>query len=602
MGGGQSKEEQLYQAVQHANHTAVKTLRRDGTSLEWTDKDGRTPLILACTRSELFDMVITLLNLGASIKAFRPGSHGGFPLHHAAKRGLDKTVILLLSRGADPLAVNDDGQTPLDMARSRGHVSVVRIIEVRVNREQKKEKQCFGCDVLVSHLKRYLQDRMCLFSGVLREISGPGFLEALAPQWVTRKVWAVVMPSAQARRLPRYELVIYQSPKVSLPRIIIALSKVQIEEPNFSLADPVMILTDRSSKTRFKFLSEFEGRKPQLEKFHRACKGIPYQQQSATSSPQESVSPTRSRGPPITIVGPAPPRTVTAPPPQQVVVCPPVRKVSSPPHSKTEIPEDVALAMAINASIQSANAEGLILSPTSSSVVDECWPSLSSPPKAAKRRGPLSRNRWSLDSDNSNSTSNSSCWGSPEAGPSRATSLPLQQSPSPPPPPYEQRTRVESFWQTRPVATKPPVRNVPVKDPSAPAAPPGCSNVPVEIFVPSGPPPPPPPPVCSHRQLTTQSEARQGASPSGFSLFGIKKKAVNPEHQKVVARAGTGGTGDEKASGQCVVCWDAPARGVCIPCGHLAGCMNCLMEIKEKTWGCPVCRTSIQQVVKVFTV
>ncbi|EFJ35515.1 hypothetical protein SELMODRAFT_141633 [Selaginella moellendorffii] len=447
MGGGQSKEEQLYQAVQHANHTAVKTLRRDGTSLEWTDKDGRTPLILACTRSELFDMVITLLNLGASIKAFRPGSHGGFPLHHAAKRGLDKTVILLLSRGADPLAVNDDGQTPLDMARSRGHVSVVRIIE----------------------------DRMCLFSGVLREISGPGFLEALAPQWVTRKVWAVVMPSAQARRLPRYELVIYQSPKVSLPRIIIALSKVQIEEPNFSLADPVMILTDRSSKTRFKFLSEFEGRKPQLEKFHRACKGIPY---------------------------------------QQVVVCPPVRKVSSPPHSKTEIPEDVALAMAINASIHS-------------------------PPKAAKRRGPLSRNRWSLDSDNSNSTSNSSCWGSPEAGPSRATSLPLQQSPSPPPPPYEQRTRVESFWQTRPVATKPPVRNVPVKDLSAPAAPPG---------------------------------------------------------------AGTGGTGDEKASGQCVVCWDAPARGVCIPCGHLAGCMNCLMEIKEKTWGCPVCRTSIQQVVKVFTV
>lgn len=27
------------------------------------------------------------------------GAHGGFPLHHAAKRGLDKTVLLLLSRG-----------------------------------------------------------------------------------------------------------------------------------------------------------------------------------------------------------------------------------------------------------------------------------------------------------------------------------------------------------------------------------------------------------------------------------------------------------------------------------------------------------------------
>lgn len=93
------------------------------------------------------------------------GTHGGYPLHHAAKRGLDKTVLLLLSRGgtffvipswyvfvypcskfseiqallshkcccctaADPLAVNDDSLTPLDMARARGHVAVVRMIEV----------------------------------------------------------------------------------------------------------------------------------------------------------------------------------------------------------------------------------------------------------------------------------------------------------------------------------------------------------------------------------------------------------------------------------------------------------------------------------------
>ena len=93
------------------------------------------------------------------------GTYGGYPLHHAAKRGLDKTVLLLLSRGgtllvlllfnncykkmahvrkhhltfltqrlycdaADPLALNDDSLTPLDMARTRGHVSVVRMIEV----------------------------------------------------------------------------------------------------------------------------------------------------------------------------------------------------------------------------------------------------------------------------------------------------------------------------------------------------------------------------------------------------------------------------------------------------------------------------------------
>ena len=61
----------------------------------------------------------------------------------------------------------------------------------------------------------------------------------------------------------------------------------------------------------------------------------------------------------------------------------------------------------------------------------------------------------------------------------------------------------------------------------------------------------------------------------------------------------------EKAGSQgglCVVCWDAPAQAVCIPCGHLAGCMDCLSEIKEKGWGCPVCRAPIQQVIKVYAV
>jgi hypothetical protein len=58
----------------------------------------------------------------------------------------------------------------------------------------------------------------------------------------------------------------------------------------------------------------------------------------------------------------------------------------------------------------------------------------------------------------------------------------------------------------------------------------------------------------------------------------------------------------EEKGGQCVVCWDAPAQAVCIPCGHLAGCMDCLSEIKEKGWGCPVCRTPIQQVIKVYAV
>ena len=57
------------------------------------------------------------------------------------------------------------------------------------------------------------------------------------------------------------------------------------------------------------------------------------------------------------------------------------------------------------------------------------------------------------------------------------------------------------------------------------------------------------------------------------------------------------------ASGSsCVICLDAPAEGACIPCGHVAGCMSCLNEVKAKKWGCPVCREKIDQVIKIYHV
>lgn len=92
------------------------------------------------------------------------GRHAGTPLHHAAKRGLERTVSLFLVHGGgliffsliyltllnnqqsyhlkyvnwlflsksstNALVMNDDCQTPLDVARAKGHCSVVRAIVV----------------------------------------------------------------------------------------------------------------------------------------------------------------------------------------------------------------------------------------------------------------------------------------------------------------------------------------------------------------------------------------------------------------------------------------------------------------------------------------
>ena len=55
-------------------------------------------------------------------------------------------------------------------------------------------------------------------------------------------------------------------------------------------------------------------------------------------------------------------------------------------------------------------------------------------------------------------------------------------------------------------------------------------------------------------------------------------------------------------SSSCAICFEAPIEGACIPCGHMAGCMACLNEIKAKKGDCPVCRGKINQVVRLYAV
>lgn len=40
--------------------------------------------------------------------------------------------------------------------------------------------------------------------------------------------------------------------------------------------------------------------------------------------------------------------------------------------------------------------------------------------------------------------------------------------------------------------------------------------------------------------------------------------------------AKTGGVTDDS----CIICYDAPREGACIPCGHTVGSVSCLKEIK----------------------
>ncbi|KAH6809024.1 hypothetical protein C2S51_026807 [Perilla frutescens var. frutescens] len=474
MGQKQSKDELLYQQANCGNIEGIKALRTDGAGLEWIDKEGKTPLIAACMTPELYNVAKTLIELGANVNAYRPGLHNGTPLHHAAKRGLEHTVKLLLSHGANALKMNDYGQTPLDIARVKGHTNIVRAIE----------------------------EHMCLFSGWLRELYGPGFLDRLAPQLLSRKVWVVILPcgSRKLQKPFKLELVIYAGAQDAQPRTIVPLWKANLEEPNFSLPDPVAIISDISRiprrwrkkraikpsqeprRTRIKLAPLHESEKQHLQRFCNACKGIPQ------------------------VMRPFVPFN------SQVPTAPAVALQTS---------EDEELARAISASLQSASNE-------KSQCMDMYVGSIK---------------------DASASPANTvNCFSHEKSCASEASTSHMN---------YRSKCEVQEVQ----------LNSSPVSIPAAPVP----------------------------------NAAATDEGPIQYSSVDMSPIDVSSPAVAVTFTSIDENREDASAS-SCTICLDAPVEGACIPCGHMAGCMSCLNEIQGKTWGCPVCRTKIDQVVRIYAV
>ncbi|XP_051129350.1 putative E3 ubiquitin-protein ligase XBAT35 [Andrographis paniculata] len=449
MGQQQSKDELLYQQVSYGNVEGIKALRSQGAGLEWIDREGKTALIAACMNPVLYNVANTLIELGANVNAYRPGRHAGTPLHHAAKRGLEKTVKLLLSHGANALIMNDDCQTALDVARAKGYCNVVRAIE----------------------------EHLCLFSGWLRELYGPGFLELLAPQLLSRRVWVVILPcgSRNIRKPLKLELAVYAGAQDPQPRTVIPLWKANLTEPNFNLPDPAAVISDFSRNTLIKLTPTHESEKHQLQRFCNACKGIPQ------------------------VIHPTFPQAPTAP-------------------ADPSNPEDAELTMAINASLASTHET---LPHTNTYVGSGADASTS----AGNSQNPAT-NQENYD-----------------VGTSSKSKCQMEES--------------CSVTSTVPAAPENP-------SPAIPSAPP--ADGPIEY------------PSIDASPIDIPSSSLDAVPDEG------------------------NGKKDDAATLCCTICLDAPLEGACVPCGHLAGCMSCLTEVKGKKWGCPVCRANIDQVIRIYSV
>ncbi|KAG2789105.1 hypothetical protein PC129_g22001 [Phytophthora cactorum] len=50
---------------------------------------------------------------------------------------------------------------------------------------------------------------------------------------------------------------------------------------------------------------------------------------------------------------------------------------------------------------------------------------------------------------------------------------------------------------------------------------------------------------------------------------------------------------------RCIVCAENHRDSVCIPCGHVAGCYDCMRAVTQENSSCPVCRAHVDGVVRI---
>lgn len=102
----------LHDVVTNGDMVAVNKLLDRGVDPNLTDPDGLTALHRACTENYL-NIASALVAKGADIKAH--DNDWWTPLHAAANSGNWRICNLLLTNGADVLAVNAEGDLPIDL-------------------------------------------------------------------------------------------------------------------------------------------------------------------------------------------------------------------------------------------------------------------------------------------------------------------------------------------------------------------------------------------------------------------------------------------------------------------------------------------------------
>ncbi|XP_039045466.1 ankyrin-1-like [Hibiscus syriacus] len=114
----------LVWAAGHGQHDAVKVLLEHNANPNAETEDNVTPLLSAVAAGSLASLDL-LIQAGAKVNIT---AGGATPLHIAADHGNPELINSLLKAGADPNAIDEDGQKPIQVAAARGQRKAVEIL------------------------------------------------------------------------------------------------------------------------------------------------------------------------------------------------------------------------------------------------------------------------------------------------------------------------------------------------------------------------------------------------------------------------------------------------------------------------------------------
>lgn len=82
-------------------------------------------------------------------------------------------------------------------------------------------------------------------------------------------------------------------------------------------------------------------------------------------------------------------------------------------------------------------------------------------------------------------------------------------------------------------------------------------------------------------------------------------KMIEVPHSDVKQAKGSPRSTSTRDGEECIVCKSSKRSYITVPCGHYCMCMECVSNYYSKSTGvpqCPICRTPLQSIMKVFEV